>query len=218
MKKHLIIPLLSFVLSLAFAGTACAELKIGTVDMKKIFESYWKTKDAETTMSETRGKLKRDLDERMEKRKELQDAIEKLNDELKKPELAPATLQKKGKERDEKIAEWQIMTRDLQQYQAEKEKQLADQTLRIRNVIVGEILEVVKTKTDAENYDLVFDTSGNSINNVPVVITAKASYDFTKEIVDKLNATRPKSSGEPEKAPEAPKAPEKKAPEKKGNK
>jgi len=96
MKKHLIIPILSFILSLASAGTACAELKVGTVDMKKIFESYWKTKDAETTMSNTRSTLKRDLDERMEKRKELQDSIEKLNDEIKKPELAQATAQKKA--------------------------------------------------------------------------------------------------------------------------
>lgn len=208
MKKHLIIPLLSFILSLASAGTACAELKVGTVDMKKIFESYWKTKDAETTMSNTRSTLKRDLDERMEKRKELQDSIEKLNDEIKKPELAQATAQKKAKERDDKIGEWQTMMRELQQYQAEKEKQLADQTLRIRNGIVAEILEIVKAKTDSENYDLVFDTSGNSINNIPVVISAKASYDFTKEILEKLNATRPKASAEPEK-PADPKKPKK---------
>jgi outer membrane protein len=199
MKKYLIIPLLSFVLSLAFAGNARAELKIGTVDMKKIFESYWKTKDAETTMSETRSKLKRDLDERMEERKKLQDTIEKLNEEIKKPELAQATREKKAKERDDRIGEWQTMMRELQQYQAEKEKQLADQTLRIRNGIVEEILKVVKEKTDSENYDLVFDVSGNSINNVPVVISAKASYEFTKEIIEKLNATRPKGSAEPEK-------------------
>ena len=203
MKKHTLIPLLSLILSLAFAGTACAELKIGTVDMKKIFESFWRTKEAETQMSETRAKLKRDIDERMEKRKELQDAIEKLNDEVKKPELAQATVAKKTKERDDKIGEWQTMMRELQQYQAEKEKQLADQTLRIRNGIVDEILKIVNEKTASENYDLVFDTSGNSINNVPVVISAKPSYDFTKEIVEKLNATRPKSSAaEPEKSAE----------------
>ena len=204
MKKHLITPLLSLILSLAFAGTACAELKIGTVDMKKIFETYWRTKEAETKMSETRAVLKRDLDERMEKRKELQDQIEKLNDDVKKPELSKDTATKKMKERDDKIGEWQNMMRELQQYQGEKEKQLADQTLRIRNGIVEEILKVVKEKTDSENFDLVFDTSGNSINNVPVVITAKASYDFTKEIVEKLNASRPKGAAAAETPAEKP--------------
>src|SRR5262245_52129238 len=105
MKKHLIIPVLSLVLSLAFAGTASAELKIGSVDMKKIFESYWRTKEAETKMSETRAVLKRDLDERMETRKKLQDEIEKLNDEVKKPELSKEKAQAKMKEREDKIGE-----------------------------------------------------------------------------------------------------------------
>jgi len=194
MKKHLIVPILSLVLSLAFTGTACAELKIGSVDMKKIFESYWRTKEAETKMSETRGVLKRDLDERNEKRKELQDKIEKLNDEVRKPELSKDKAAAKMKEREEKIAEWQNMMRELQQYQAEKEKQLADQTLRIRNGLVDEIKKIVDEKVKSANYDLVFDTSGNSINNVPVIMYAKESYDFTKEVVDKLNADRPKSA------------------------
>ena len=100
MKKYLITPILSLILSLAFAGPASAELKIGTVDMKKIFESYWRTKEAETKMSETRAMLKRDLDERNEKRKELQDSIEmalhkQRADRLltQKGELVSATIQ-----------------------------------------------------------------------------------------------------------------------------
>lgn len=202
MKKNLTIKLLSLVLSLAFAGTAFAELKIGSVDMKKVFESYWRTKEAETKMSETRATLKRDLDERLEKRKELQDAIEKLNEEVKKPELSKETALKKTKERDEKIGEWQTMMRELQAYQMEKEKQLQDQTLRIRNGIVDEIRKVVDDEVKSVGYDLVFDVSGYSINNVPVVLYAKESYDFTKVIIEKLNASRPKSS-----ASEAPAAP-----------
>ena len=194
MKKYLIIPFLTLVFSLGSATTASAQLKIGTVDMKKTFESYWRTKEAETKMSETRAGLKRDLDERNDKRKELQDSIEKLNDEIKKPELSKEKAQTKMKEREDKIAEWQNMMRELQQYQAEKEKQLADQTLRIRNGLVDEIRKVVDEKVKSTGYDLVFDSSGNSINNVPVVIYSKESYDFTKEIVDKLNADRPKGA------------------------
>jgi outer membrane protein len=192
MKKYLIIPFLSLVLSLGSAVNASAQIKIGSVDMKKIFDSYWRTKEAETKMSETRATLKRDLDERNEKRKELQDAIEKLNDEIKKPELSKEKAQAKMKEREDKIGEWQNMMRELQQYQAEKEKQLADQTLRIRNGLVDEIKKVIDAKVKSENFDLVFDSSGNSINNVPVILHSKESYDFTKEIIDKLNADRPK--------------------------
>ena len=206
MKKYLIVPILSLIFSLAFAGVARAELKLGSVDMKKVFESYWRTKEAETKMSETRAVLKRDLDERMEKRKELQDSIEKLNDDIKKPELSKDRATTKMKERDDKIAEWQNMMRELQAYQMEKEKQLADQTLRIRNGIVDEIRKVVDDKVKSVGYDLVFDTSGNSINNVPVILYAKESYDFTKEIIEKLNSERPKSSATDKPAEKAPEA------------
>jgi outer membrane protein len=194
MKKHHFIPFLVLIFTFGFAFDASAQAKIGTVDMKKIFESYWRTKEAETKMSETRATVKRDLDERNEKRKVLQDSIEKLNDEVKKPELSKDRLQGKMKEREEKIGEWQTMMRELQQYQQEKEKQLADQTLRIRNGLVDEIRKVVNDKVAADGYDFVFDVSGYSINNVPVVMFAKESYDFSKDIIDKLNADRPKAA------------------------
>ena len=86
----------------------------------------------ETKMSETRAALKRDLDERMVKRKELQDSIEKLNADIKKPELSKDLATAKMKERDDKIGEWQTMMRELQHYQQEKEKELADQMLHIQ--------------------------------------------------------------------------------------
>ena len=89
MKKSIITALLSFVF-LGFASEASAQLKIGTVDMKAVFEKYWRTKEAETKMNEVRSQVKRDLDERAEKRKSLEAEITKLNDELKKTELRGA--------------------------------------------------------------------------------------------------------------------------------
>ena len=204
MKKYLIIPLLSLVISLGSAFNASAQTKIGTVDMKKIFESFWRTKEAETRMSETRATLKRDLAERNEKRKELQESIEKLNEEIKKPELSTEKAKAKAKEREDKIEDWQKIMRELQQYQQEKEKQLADQTLRIRNDLVKDIKKVIDAKAESAGYDLVFDVSGFSINNVAVVFFANSKYDFTQEIVDKLNADRPKAANPEKTAPPAP--------------
>jgi outer membrane protein len=187
---------------LAFLGTAfqaAAELKVGTVDMKKVFEMYWRTKEAEAKMNEVRGQVKRDLDERAEKRKALESEITKLNDELKKPELSGAKKDGAAKDREKKIAEWQEVMKDLQSFTQEKDKQLADQTLRIRNGIVDEIKKVVTDRVKSEQYDLVFDVSGNSINNVPVVMYASDKYDFTKVVIDTLNADRPRGGTSEEK-------------------
>jgi outer membrane protein len=193
--------------ALVFLGTAfqaSAQVKIGTVDMKAVFEKYWRTKEAEAKMNEVRGQVKRDLDERAEKRKSLEAEITKLNDELKKPEVSASKRDAAGKDREKKIAEWQEVMKELQSFTQEKDKQLADQTLRIRNGIVDEIKKVVTDRVKSEQYDLVFDVSGNSINNVPVVMYASEKYDFTKVVIDTLNADRPKAGATEEKPAEKP--------------
>lgn len=193
--------------ALIFLGTAfnaSAQLKIGTVDMKLVFEKYWRTKEAEGKMNEIRSQVKRDLDERAEKRKGLEGEITKLNDELKKPELSGSKKEAAAREREKKIGEWQEVMKDLQSFTQEKDKQLADQTLRIRNGIVEEIKKVVSDKVKSEQYDLVLDVSGNSINNVPVIMYASEKYDFTKTVIDVLNADRPKTGSTEEKPAEKP--------------
>jgi hypothetical protein len=64
-------------------------------------------------------------------------------------------------------------------------------------------MKVVNEKVKLDGYDLVFDTSGFSVNNVPVVLYAKDSYDFTKAIVEKLNADRPTGAVDDKSAPPA---------------
>lgn len=218
MKKSIITALLSFAF-LGFASEASAQLKIGTVDMKTVFEKYWRTKEAETKMNEVRSQVKRDLDERVEKRKSLEGEITKLNDELRKPELSGAKKEAAARERERKIGEYQEADKELRSFSMEKDKQLADQTLRIRNGIVDEIKKVVSDRVKSEQYDLVLDVSGNSINNVPIVMYSSEKYDFTKSVIDVLNQDRPKTTAADEKpadkpadkpAAEKPEKPEKK--------
>ncbi len=192
MKNTLITALLGFAISLGTSLTASAQQKIGTVDMKKIFENYYKTKDAETRMNDDRAAVKRDLDERTEKRKLMEADITKLREELKKPELSGAKKDSVSKDIEKKIGEWQDIMKDLQVFTKEQDEKLGQKTLSIRNAIVSDIKAVVLDKVKSDSYDLVFDTSGLSSNGVPVIMYAKDSYDFTKDIIEKLNANRPK--------------------------
>jgi hypothetical protein len=62
------------------------------------------------------------------------------------------------------------------------------------------------TKVKAANMDLVFDSSGVSLNGVPIVMFARPDLDFTNDVVSQLNkavasATPvPKASVSPAKA------------------
>jgi len=92
-------------LSLGFASHAQAQMKVGTIDMQKVFTAYYKTHDAEDKLKEAQKAYKDELDQRMDEYKKNLDVINKLNEEMNKPELSGASKDQKAQERDSKISE-----------------------------------------------------------------------------------------------------------------
>ncbi|MEI8340889.1 MAG: OmpH family outer membrane protein [Verrucomicrobiota bacterium] len=204
MKKLLTITSISLVALIASAFTAGAQTKIATVDMNKIFSAYYKTKDAETRINEARNSAKKELDDRMDTYKKNLETINKLNDEMNKPELSKEAKDEKAKARDEKIAETKNLEREITEFKASREKQLQEQAVRMRNGIVDEITKLVQEKVKSENYDLVLDKSGSSLNGVPILIFARESLDFSDEIITQLNKNRSTDSAAPAAADKSP--------------
>jgi outer membrane protein len=171
---------------------AHAEMKIGTIDMQKIFTAYYKTQDAQTKLQDAQKAYKEELNQRLDAYKANLDIINKLNDELNKPALAGASHDQKTQERDAKIAETKGLEKEITDFRQTREREIQDETKRMRDGIVAEIMVVVNDQVKTINYDLVIDKSGFSSNNiVPVVLYARDSYDFSDSIVTKLNAGRP---------------------------
>jgi outer membrane protein len=200
MKKTIVCTLLGISL-LGFASTSHAQVKIGTVDMNKIFSAYYKTKDAEARINEARNEAKGELDERMDTYKKNLDDINKLNDDIQKPALSTEAKSTKSKDRDDKITETKNLEREINEFRQTREKQLQEQAVRMRNGIVDEITKLVLDKVKVENYDLVMDRSGLSLNGVPILIFAKEGLDFSDEIIVQLNKSKPKDSGTASPAP-----------------
>jgi outer membrane protein len=206
MKIHLILPLLiaPFLFG-AHNASAQGVLKVGTVDMKKVFESYYKTKDAETRINEARNSAKKELDDRMDVYNKGVAEVKKLNEEIDKPELSKENKEQRSKSRDEKVAELKTMEREINEFRQTREKQLQEQSVRMRGGIVDDINKVVSDKVKAENFQIVFDKSGPSLNGVPVVLFAKDEYDFTPDVISALNKNKPKEELAPKADATAPK-------------
>ena len=203
MKNTLILSCLASLL--AFSPIASAEnLTIGTVDMKRVFESYYKTKDAEAKINEKRNAAKKELEDRMDVAKKALDEVKKLDEDIQKPELSSAARAEKQRIRQQKAEDLQNMDREIREFQATQEKQLNELSVRMRAGIVDEINKIVEARVKAENYDLVLDKSGPSLNGVPLVLYSRDSWDFTTEVVTALNKTRgSESSSAPAPAPAA---------------
>jgi outer membrane protein len=193
MKLNRIVSLLALVLGIAAAPvSAQAQMKVGTIDMKQVFDGYYKTKDAEAKINESRAQAQKELAERLDTFNKAQEQARKLNDEAGKAELSEKAKAEKVKGLNEKLQELGVMQREVQEFQQTRERQLSEQSVRSRNVLVEEINKVVSDVVKANGYDLVFDKSGQSLNAVNVLVHSKDSFDFTADVVSKLNVDQKK--------------------------
>jgi outer membrane protein len=182
MRKLIVSTLLSAVALCAASTAANAQLKLGTVDMNKVFSAYFKTKDAEDKINDARAAAKKELDDRLETLKKAMDEINKTNQDIEKPELSKDGKEKLAKQRDEKVQEARNLDREIAE----------EQFMRMRKDIIDDIMKVVNEKVKAAGYDLVLDKTGVSMGQVPVVLYSRGDLDFSNEIISSLNKNAPK--------------------------
>lgn len=187
--------LVTLTLAVAFcsiaASPALAQMKVGIVDMNKVFTSYYKTKDAEARLNEARAQAKTDLDGRLETLKSNMEEINKLEADATKPELSADKKQAAARSREEKINEVRNLDREIGEFRQTRERQLQEQFMRMRGDIVQDIMKVVDARVKSEGFDLVFDKSGQGISQVPVVLYSAPSMEFSDSIIAELNKNAP---------------------------
>jgi outer membrane protein len=197
---------LSLFLSLACAQAAQAELNVGTVDVNRILKEYRKSKEAGAKLNDAKEAAKKEFDERVDAYKKELEEINKLNAQLDAPALTAEAKAQKARQRDEKIASLKNMERQIDEFRQTREQQLQQQAQRLQENLLSEITAVVLEQAKAKNLDLVFDTSGASLNHFSPILFSKERADFTGDVITALNkapiaattaATKPPASSKP---------------------
>ncbi len=186
---------LAAALSTAGSVSAQTQMKIGIVDMKRVFQEYHKTKEAEKKVNEDKSKAKKDLDQRSAKYQELigqwEQAMKIVQDKLVNAELK----QQKQAEAQKISSEAKALEREIDEFRRRREQQLQEQVMRMRKGLLDDISQQVEEKAKRDNYDLVFDKSGVSPSGVKFLLHSKDAVDFSNEVLADLNKNAPKDSG-----------------------
>jgi outer membrane protein len=186
---------LAAVFALALTLTAShAQLKVGVVDMNQAFVDYYKTKDAEAKINESRNQAKTELDDRLATLNKAVEEINKMQQELQRPELSNEAKEAKTKDLNDKANETRNLDREVSEFRATRERQIQEQFVRMRKDIIDEIMKIVDTQIKAKGFDLVLDKSGLSMGQIPVLLYSRADMDFTKEIIATLNKDAPRGA------------------------
>jgi len=173
------------------AASVQAEQKIGIISLAKVFDGYYKTKQANDKVQEARGNFEKSG-------KTLQEDYTKANDELRKllesmndPAISPEEKERRKKEADGKYQEVKRIELSINDFRDTSNRSLTDQMRRMRDAILREIQDVVSEKAKAGGYSFVIDSAAQSANVAPVFVFVARENDITEPVLSELNKNAP---------------------------
>ena len=192
----------------ACATTALAQPKIAVIDLRKVFDEYYKTKAADAQLKGDASELAKESKAYMEQYQKMTDEYKKLLDEANNQAVSSDEREKSKKAAESKLGQIKELETTVRQFEKTAATTLDERKRQMRDKILGEIRAVINAKVKAAGYTLDLNTASEDMNQTPMVIYHNGENDLTSEIITQLNA----------KAPIKPESDEPKLPEKKKTK
>jgi len=184
MKNKIVYILISF----CWASNVFAfDNKIVFLDLDKAFDGYYKTKLADAQLKDQSEIFTADRKEMIEEYQGLQTSFNETHTETSNQLLSDEVREEKRNEAAEMLTKLREQEGKIRNFDETRRKQLEEQGRRMRKRIVAEIQEHVKTFAKKQGYSAVIDTSGQSLNGVPIVLFFDPRVDITTDVLDLLN-------------------------------
>lgn len=174
-------------LLLLSASVALAQPKIAIVDMKKVFDGYWKTKQLDKKLS---GSLQEFNDQQKKMIEQFQAAQKEylaVKESAKDPALSANEKERRNTEAEEKLQQIRQLENDIRSHKRSGEVRLTEQQVRHKNNLITDIKDTIKVKARSEGFSLVLNTAAVDINQAPIVLFTDGSNDITEDILATLN-------------------------------
>ena len=184
--KNLRLTLLTVVLLAATAFSASAQTKVANVDMKKIFNGYWKTKQATTALENRKAELRKEIKDMADGLEKAQTDYKQLLDQSNDQAISADERDKRKQAATGKAKEISNSKVALEQFQRQAEAQLADQSQRMSGNLVTEIQKAVADKAKAGGYTLVLNSATSE-----VVVYSDPQTDITDAVLAQLKLSEP---------------------------
>lgn len=168
-----------------------AQSRLATIDLRKVFDGYWKKKQAEAALKERQTDMEKEdrnmVDDYKKAKEEYQSLLSSANDQA----VSSEERDKRKTAAEEKLRRMKEMEDGIASYERQARTTIGEQSQRMRANILTEIRNVVNAKAKAGNFSFVIDTAAESINSTPVFLYTSNENDITDAVLQQLNATAP---------------------------
>jgi outer membrane protein len=199
-SKKLVLALvwLSLLSGSAFAETkAVTETKIATLSLQKIFDGYWKTKQADAALKDRQAEMKKSESEMADSWKKTNEEYQKLLVAASDQAVSSEERDKRKKEAGDKLKDLKDIEANVTQFQRQAGAILQEEKSRKTKNLLDEIKLAITGRAKAGGYALVLDSDA--------VLYTSGENDITDSVLAVLNAGAPGETSKPEAKKDQPK-------------
>ena len=198
MKSTLRTVWLALASSVLLAVSAQAQTKMAVVDLKKVFDGYWRTKQADAQLKERAADFEKARAGMLEDYKKANEEFQKVVEGVNDPAIAQGERDKRQQDAQKKQGELREIENSIRTFDNNSRQAIVEQQKRMRESVLRDIRGVVEEKSKAAGYTIVFDTAAESVNQTPMVLYSSllgSSEDLTDGVLKQLNANAPADAG-----------------------
>src|SRR6266496_398029 len=176
---------LALFLMTLLSGPAFAQTRIGTIDLKKTFDTYWKRKEALATLNDEKNDLEKDFKNMVEEAKKAREAYQKLLSDASDSAISSEEREKRKKLAEDKFKQVREREEDATRFNRDATARLEERQKRFTDTLVNEIRNDISAVAKTHSLSQVLDVSS------PTVLYTNGENDITDEVVKQLNANAP---------------------------
>lgn len=188
--KHIIV-FLAAVAAFVLPAAAQQQLKIGILDMERLFGSYYRTVEIREELGDRERQMQMEVEAMRVQLMEYYEQREALQAEVEAPELSPEIRDSKRRQLQQLHMEMASLERQIRQFMSEGQRTIQEQGGRAMRSIFNDLNTVISDVSRLEGYDIVFDKSGTSPQGVPFLLYTDEIADFTDLVIEAVNENAP---------------------------
>ncbi len=167
------------------------EIALATVDMTRLYNEYYKTKEANNKLQESVEKAKVEAEDLVKQGQDLVDEYKEVLERSKNPALTEEAQTKAATDADGVLQGIREKEQEVQQFQLATQRSLQQRQRTYRDLFMDEIKKVALEVADENGRNFVLDSSGITAVGVPVILYSDPKWDITDEVLEKINADAP---------------------------
>lgn len=188
------------VLLLALPGSASAEpARVATVDVDLLFREYHVAKAKRGSIESLHERLAEDP--RIELIQGLQSELAALQKRLRDPQTLVSEKELLFHEFKLKSHEANSLQRDIRQHMQSEQAKMDAELVKLTRGLLAQIRTEIAAYAEAKDFDLVFETSGNTSSQLPTLVYSRHAIDITPAVLARLNRNAPAGGEIPALAP-----------------